>query len=88
MNTKPKNVDEYIEGYPDDTRKVLRQLRETIKAVAPAAEEIISYAIPAYKLNGMLVWFAAYANHIGFYPRGSGIEAFQSELEGYKWAKG
>ena len=85
---KPTNIDEYISGFPKETQKILEQLRATIKKTAPNAEEVISYAIPAFKLNGMLVWFAAYSNHIGFYPRGSGIEAFKKELSIYKSAKG
>jgi uncharacterized protein YdhG (YjbR/CyaY superfamily) len=85
---KPTNIDEYISGFPEETQKILEQLRATIKKTAPNAEEVISYAIPAFKLNGMLVWFAAYSNHIGFYPRGSGIEAFKKELSIYKSAKG
>ena len=60
----------------------------TIKKAAPKAEEVISYGIPAFKLNGMLVWFAAYSTHVGFYPRASGIEAFKKELSIYKGAKG
>src|SRR5258708_24975697 len=86
--TKPVNVDEYISGFPKETQKMLEQLRATVKKAAPNAEEVISYAIPAFKLNGMLVWFAAFSNHIGFYPRGSGIEAFKKELSIYKGAKG
>jgi uncharacterized protein YdhG (YjbR/CyaY superfamily) len=85
---KPVNIDEYISGFPKETQKMLEQLRATIKKAAPNAGEVISYAIPAFKLNGMLVWFAAYSNHIGFYPRGSGIEAFKEELSIYKGAKG
>jgi uncharacterized protein YdhG (YjbR/CyaY superfamily) len=86
--TKPVNIDEYISGFPKETQKMLEQLRATINKAAPNAEEVISYAIPAFKLKGMLVWFAAYSNHIGFYPRGSGIEAFKQELSIYKGAKG
>ena len=85
---KPINTDEYISGFPKETQKILEQLRATIKKAAPKADEVISYSIPAFKLNGMLVWFAAYSNHIGFYPRGSGIEAFKKELSIYKGAEG
>lgn len=88
MIAKPKDIDDYIERFPPETQKLLRQMRAVIRKTAPTAEEAISYAIPAFKLNGMLVWFAAYARHIGFYPRGSGIEAFKSELTGYRSAKG
>ena len=66
----------------------MAQLRATIKKVAPQAEEVISYGMPAFKLKGMLVWFAAYAHHIGFYPTASGITAFKKELSIDKGGKG
>jgi uncharacterized protein YdhG (YjbR/CyaY superfamily) len=66
----------------------LQELRDTIKKSAPQAEEVISYNMPAFKLQGMLVWYAAYREHVGFYPRPSGIEAFKKELSVYKGAKG
>jgi uncharacterized protein YdhG (YjbR/CyaY superfamily) len=83
-----KNVDEYISQFPAEVQVSLNKLRKTIKAAATKAEEMISYQMPAYKYNGMLVYFAAYKNHIGFYPTGSGIEAFKKELSAYKGAKG
>jgi len=86
--TKPTDIDEYISGFPKKTQKILEQLRVTIKGAAPQADEIISYGMPAFKLNGMLVWFAAHSKHIGFYPKVSGIEAFKKELSIYKGAKG
>lgn len=82
------NVDIYIAGFPAETRKFLGQIREAILKAAPGAEEVISYQMPAYKLNGMLVYFAGYKNHIGFYPTGSGIESFKHKLSGYKTSKG
>ena len=85
---KPENTDVYISSFPKEVQKVLKQMRATIKAAAPEAEEVISYAMPAFKLNGMLVWFAAHTNHIGFYPRASGIETFKNELKDYKMSKG
>lgn len=85
--TKFTTVDEYIASFPKNTQESLRQLRERIKQSAPAAEEVISYNIPAFKLKGMLVYFAAYNNHIGFYPTPSGVTAFKQELSGYKIAK-
>jgi uncharacterized protein YdhG (YjbR/CyaY superfamily) len=89
MNTtKPNNVNEYIEGFPKATQTLLKQLRATIKKAAPDAEELISYQMPAYKNNGPLVYFAAYKNHIGFYPTGQGISAFKKELSVYKGSKG
>jgi uncharacterized protein YdhG (YjbR/CyaY superfamily) len=85
---KPTTIDEYIATFPKETRAKLEQVRTAIKNEAPGAAEVISYSIPAFKLKGMLVWFGAHTNHIGFYPRGSGIEEFQEELAGYKHAKG
>ena len=88
MMNKPANVDVYIASFPADVQSLLTQMRQTIKATAPGAEELISYGIPAYKLKGMLVWFAAHTNHIGLYPRGSGIEEFADRLKGLKVSKG
>ncbi len=82
------SVDEYISGFPDDVQKILEQLRTAIKEVAPQAEEVISYGMPAFKFNGILVWFGAHTNHTGFYPRVSAMEAFKKELSVYKSAKG
>lgn len=86
--TEFKNVDSYISTFPVDTRIQLEELRATIQKAAPEAEEVISYHMPAYKLNGMLLYFAAYTAHIGFYPTPSGIAAFKKELAVYKSAKG
>ena len=86
--TKPKNIDEYIAGFPEDIREILQQVRGAIKKAAPAAEETISYAIPTFTLNGNLVHFAAFKNHIGFYPTPSGIKEFEKELSVYKQGKG
>src|SRR5687768_2383582 len=89
MKSSPaQTIDEYISGFPKDIQKVLKEIRETIRSAAPDAEETISYAIPTFKLNGNLVHFAAFKNHIGFYPAPSGIEAFKKELSGYEGAKG
>lgn len=86
--TAPKNTDDYISQFPEKQQAALEQIRKTIKAAAPAAEEVISYQMPAYKQNGMLVYFAGYENHIGVYPTPSAIEAFKKELAVYKGAKG
>lgn len=67
---------------------MLEQMRNIISKAAPAAEEIISYAMPAYRLHGNLVYFAAYKNHLGFYPSSSGVKTFEKELAGYKCSKG
>jgi len=85
---KPTTIDEYIATFPKETQAKLEQVRTVIKNEAPGATEMISYSIPAFKLKGMLVWFGAHTNHIGFYPRGSGIEKSQKEFAGYKHAKG
>ena len=84
----PKNIDEYIATFPAGTRALLEVLRATIKSAAPDAVEAISYQMPAYKLFGMLVYFAAYQHHIGFYPGASGVVAFAEDLKGYKTSKG
>jgi uncharacterized protein YdhG (YjbR/CyaY superfamily) len=86
--TSFKNVDEYIASFPENLRTLLEEMRTTIKKAAPKAEEVISYQMPAYKHLGILVYFAGYKNHIGFYPTASGIEAFKKELSIYKGAKG
>jgi len=87
-NKAAKNVDEYIAQFPPEVKAALESLRKTIKTAAPKAEELISYMMPAYKLNGVLVYFAGYKNHIGFYGTPSGHEAFEKELVGYKSGKG
>jgi uncharacterized protein YdhG (YjbR/CyaY superfamily) len=86
--TKPENFDEYIVTFPEETQKRLKQIRATIKKAAPQAEEVISYGMPSFRLNGQLVYFAAFRNHIGLYPMASGVDAFKSLLSDYKWAKG
>jgi uncharacterized protein YdhG (YjbR/CyaY superfamily) len=85
---KAKDIDEYIAGFPKDVQTILEQVRTTIKAAAPEAEETISYAIPTFKLNGNLVHFAAFKNHIGFYPTPMGIDEFEQALSVYKQGKG
>jgi uncharacterized protein YdhG (YjbR/CyaY superfamily) len=86
--TKYKTVEEYFSSLPRHNKAMMKELRETIRNAAPGAEEVISYNMPAFKQQGMLVWYAAYKEHIGFYPGASGIAAFQKEIAGYKWAKG
>ena len=83
-----KTVDEYLKPFPPAVRSMLDKLRQTIKAAAPEAEEVISYMMPAYKQNGVLVYFGGYNTHIGFYPTSSGIEAFKKELSAYDSSKG
>ena len=83
-----KTIDEYINTFPKNVRNILNELRQTIKEAAPEAEETINYQIPTFTLHGNLVHFAAFKNHIGFYPTPSGMEAFKKELSTYKGAKG
>ncbi len=88
--TKPEfsTIDEYIGLFPLEVQESLKELRKVILAVAPEAVEKISYQMPTFHLRGNLVHFAAYRNHIGFYPGSSGIAAFKEELSIYKGAKG
>lgn len=81
-------IDQYISSFPPEIQERLELIRSTIKAAAPDAEEVISYKMPAYKLKGILVYFAGYKNHIGFYPGANGISQFQEEINHYKNAKG
>lgn len=82
------SINEYIATFPEETQRVLEELRATIKAAAPEAEEKISYQIPTFSLHGNLVHFAAWKKHIGFYPTSSGTQAFKRELSIYAGAKG
>lgn len=84
----PATVEQYFAAFPPEIKKRMQQLRKTIKAAAPKAEEVISYAMPGYKYFGMLVFFAGYKNHIGFYPGAGGVVEFFKELSSYKSAKG
>ena len=86
--TKAKDIDEYIASFPKETQKLLEQVRVTIREAAPEAEETINYGIPTLTLKGNLVHFAAFKNHIGFYPAPSAIKAFSKELSAYDGAKG
>ncbi len=84
-----RSVDEYIASFPEDVQARLEEVRATIKAAAPNAEERISYQMPTFVLNGTLVYFAAWKNHIGLYPASGGVpEAFKDELSKYETAKG
>ena len=84
----PQDIDEYIAGFPDDIQEILQEIRMTIRQAAPEAKEAIKYRMPTLVLNGNLVHFAAFKNHIGFYPAPTGIEAFQDELSSYKGGRG
>jgi uncharacterized protein YdhG (YjbR/CyaY superfamily) len=83
-----KSMDEYIGTFPVEVQAILQEMRKAIKTAAPDAEEKISYQMPAFSLNGILVYFAAFEKHIGFYPTSSGIRAFKKELSVYKGGAG
>jgi uncharacterized protein YdhG (YjbR/CyaY superfamily) len=84
----PKDMDDYIDRFPQEVQQLLTKMRRTIQKAAPKAKERISYGMPAFTLDGILAWFAAHKSHIGFYPHASGIVAFKKELSAYKMAKG
>ena len=90
MKTKKgfASIDEYIAAFPEETQRILEEIRAVIKAAAPEAEEKISYQMPTFFLKGNLIHFAAFKNHIGLYPTPSGTEAFKEEIAKYKSAKG
>ena len=81
-------IDSYLGQFNGEIRARLDAIRSTIRAAVPDAEERISYQMPTFSLNGNLIHFAAFKNHIGVYPTPDGIEAFTKDLEGYKNAKG
>ena len=85
--TTPNNIDDYVAKFPEDVQELLQKLRAAIQQAAPQAEEKISYQMPTYFLKGNLVHFAAYKQHIGFYPTPSGIEHFKDQLAGLKTSK-
>jgi uncharacterized protein YdhG (YjbR/CyaY superfamily) len=84
----PKNIDEYIAGYPADIQQILQKIRTIVHETAPEAQETISYQVPTFTLKGNLVHFAAFKSHISLFPASSGVEKFKNELEGYKTSKG
>ncbi|MBS1792059.1 MAG: DUF1801 domain-containing protein [Acidobacteria bacterium] len=86
--TAPKTIDEYIADFPPEIQEKLQKIRETIRKAAPKAEEAISYMMPTFKLYGNLVHFAAFKNHIGFFPGAAGVEVFKDELTKYETSKG
>ena len=85
---KPGTIDEYIAAFPRDVQALLERIRTTIHGAAPGAQETISYRIPAFTLNGMLVYFAAFRNHIGFYPPVRGDAKLEKALSRYAGEKG
>lgn len=89
LKNEPKNIDEYIAGFPKNVQKILEQIRSMIRKIAPDAEETISYKMPTFNYKGQyLVYFAAYKNHIGFYPAPTGNADFEEELTLYGAGKG
>jgi len=86
--TEFKSIDEYIAAQPVKVRATLKNLRQTIKKAAPDAEEIISYQMLAYKFQEVLVYFAAFKNHFGFYPTSSAVKAFKEKLSSFEISKG
>lgn len=88
MKTAAKDIDEYLQDFPEDIQEQLQGIRHSIRKVAPEAVECINYGIPTFKFHGNLVHFAAYKTHIGFYPGASGIAEFKKELAPYNTSKG
>ncbi len=86
--TAPTNIDEYIAGFPVDVQAILEQIRQTVRQAAPDAEETIKYQMPTFTLNGNLVYFAAFKNHIGFYPPVTGFAKMRKTLSVYEGPKG
>lgn len=85
---KPTTFEAYFAAFPPEIQNVGQEMRRIIQQAAPTAKEVISYGMPAYKINRVFVYFALYSKHIGFYPTGEGIEAFKEELTPYKFSKG
>src|SRR4051812_37450519 len=86
--SRVKTVEEYIASFPPDIQIILEEMRAIVKQAAPKATELISYGMPAVKMNSVLVYYAAFKNHIGFYPTGSGMAAFAEEVTTYTHSKG
>jgi len=85
---KAENIDEYINQWPSEIQKKLKQIRKVINEIVPKAEERISYQMPMFYLNGVLVYFAAFKKHIGFFPTASAVNNFKAELREYETTKG
>lgn len=86
--TEFRSIGEYIEAQPANVRASLKKLRQTIRQAAPEAEEVISYQMPAYKFHGVLVYFAAFKNHLSFFPTGSGVRMFKEKLKSFETSRG
>lgn len=83
----PRNIDEYIAGFPHDVQKTLKKIRLTIRKAAPDAQEAIKYQMPTFTLKGNLLSFGAYKKHVGFYPAPAGNEQFRKDLSVYRAGK-
>lgn len=88
MFLKSKEVDNYIKGFDENIQLKLKEIRNLIIETAPLSKEVISYNMPAYKGKGIIVYFAAFKNHISLFPTSSGVSAFEEELKPYKHSKG
>ena len=88
VNRQIRSIDDYIAGFPKNVQDILTRFRIVIKESAPKAQETLNYGIPTFKLNGNLVHFGAFKNHIGFYPTPSAIDAFEKDLSPYEISKG
>ena len=86
-NTQATSIDEYIAGSPKEVQKSLKEIRDAVKKAVPKAEEAIKYAMPTFVLNGNLIHFAAFKNHIGIYPVPRGVDGFKKELDAYDGEK-
>ena len=84
----PRDIDEYVAGFPAHVREILQKIRKTIQQAAPDAEETIKYGMPTFTLEGNLVYFAAFKNHVGFFPPTQGDEEFKIEASAYEGPKG
>lgn len=87
-NSAPKSIDEYIAASPAEVQPILEKIRKTIAAAAPEAQELISYRMPAFRLHGILIYFAAFKAHIGLYPPVRGDASLEAALSQYAGPKG
>jgi uncharacterized protein YdhG (YjbR/CyaY superfamily) len=85
---KAESTDAYIDAQPPKVRELMQQIRKAVREAAPKAEETVSYGMPALRQSGVLVYYAAFKDHLSFFPTGSGVEAFKDKLKGYKTSKG
>jgi uncharacterized protein YdhG (YjbR/CyaY superfamily) len=88
MRAKPNNIDEYIAAFSPEVREILEKIRLTIRKAAPGAQETISYNMPAFKMNGILVYFAAFKKHVGLYPPVKGDRGLEKAIAVYRGPKG